>query len=249
MTHKQSRITLDRFDAVLFDLDGVLTDTAKIHAACWEKMFDEFLQKRAARIGEPFLPFDSTTDYQRYVDGKLRLDGVRSFLDARGIHLLEGNANDPAEKETIHGLGNRKNALVQETLAVEGVDVYAEATDFVRRLRRAGLRTAIVSASRNCSAVLAAAGITNLFDAQIDGNVAARLHLAGKPAPDTFLAAARQLGVEPARAVVVEDAVSGVQAGRAGQFGLVIGVARKNDAGVLRESGADIVVANLSELL
>ena len=249
MTSLQSRITPDRFDAVLFDLDGVLTDTAKIHAACWKKMFDEFLRKQTAHSGEPFRPFDSTSDYQRYVDGKLRLDGVRSFLTARGIHLPEGDTSDPADRDTVNGLGKRKNAMVQETLAVEGVDVYAGSIDFVRRIRRAGLRTAIVSASRNCSAILAAAGITDLFEVRIDGEVAAQLHLAGKPAPDTFLAAARQLGVEPTRAVVVEDAVSGVQAGKAGQFGLVVGVARKGDANALQDNGADIVVADLSELL
>jgi len=249
MTHLPSCITLDRFDAVLFDLDGVLTDTAKIHAACWKKMFDEFLQKRAAHTEQPFRPFDSAYDYQHYVDGKLRLDGVRSFLTSRGIHLPEGDASDPVDRETVHGLGNRKNALVQEILTLKGVDVYAGSIDFVRRIRRAGLRTAIVSASRNCPAVLAAAGIVDLFDVRIDGEVAARLHLAGKPAPDTFLAAARRLGVEPARAVIVEDAVSGVQAGRAGQFGLVVGVARKDDANALRDNGADIVVADLSELL
>jgi len=249
MSRAQSPITPDRFDAVLFDLDGVLTDTAKIHAACWKKMFDEFLQKWAARTGEPFLPFDSTADYQQYVDGKLRLDGVRSFLASRRIQLPEGDTNDPMDKETILGLGNRKNALVQDTLATEGVDVYAGSIDFVHRIRRAGLRAAIVSASRNCTAVLAAAGITDLFDVQIDGNVATRLQLAGKPAPDTFLTAARQLSVAPARAVVVEDAVSGVQAGRAGQFGLVIGVARHDNAAALQENGADIVVTDLRELL
>lgn len=249
MGRMHTPITRERFDAVLFDLDGVLTDTAKVHAVCWKKMFDEFLRERAARTGEPFRPFDIVHDYQRYVDGKLRADGVRSFLASRGILMSEGHPNDPVDSETIHALGKRKNALVQETLAAEGVDVYPGSVDFVRQLRRSGIRTAIVSASRNCPAVLAAAGITDLFDARVDGEVAARLGLAGKPAPDTFLAAARQLGVEPIRTVVVEDAVSGVQAGQAGQFGLVIGVARKGEACVLRENGADIVVNDLSELL
>lgn len=249
MDHTQSLITRERFDAVLFDLDGVLTDTAKVHAACWKKMFDEFLWERAARTREPFRPFDIVHDYQRYVDGKLRADGVRSFLASRGIIVPEGHPSDPVDGETIHALGKRKNALVQETLAADGVDVYPGSVDFVRQLRRSGIRTAVVSASRNCQAVLGAAGITDLFDVRVDGEVAARLGLAGKPAPDTFLAAARQLGVKPARTVVVEDAVSGVQAGKAGQFGLVIGVARKGDACVLRKNGADIVVTDLSELL
>jgi beta-phosphoglucomutase family hydrolase len=249
MNQSHRPVTPERFDAVLFDLDGVLTDTAKVHAACWKKMFDEFLRKRSTQTGEAFRPFDSDTDYKRYVDGKLRYEGVRSFLQSRGIHLPYGDPSDPASHETICGLGNRKNELIQEVLATEGVEVYERSLPFVRHLRSVGMRTAIVSASRNCPAVLAAAGIADLFDVRVDGEVASRLHLAGKPAPDTFLEAARQLGVEPARAVVVEDAISGVQAGRAGQFGLVIGVARKGEADALRENGADVVVADLSELL
>lgn len=249
MSQSPRTVTPERFDAVLFDLDGVLTDTAKVHAACWKKMFDEFLQKRTAQTGEAFRPFDSDNDYRRYVDGKLRYEGVRSFLQSRGIHLPYGDPSDPAHRETICGLGNRKNELIQEVLATEGVEVYDGSLPFVHHLRSVGMRTAIVSASRNCPAVLAAAGIVDLFDVRVDGEVASRLHLAGKPAPDTFLEAARQLGVEPARAVVVEDAIAGVQAGRAGQFGLVIGVARKGEANALQENGADIVVADLSELL
>jgi beta-phosphoglucomutase family hydrolase len=249
MGQSHRTVTPERFDAVLFDLDGVLTDTAKVHAACWKTMFDEFLRSRATRTGEAFRPFDSDTDYKRYVDGKLRYEGVRSFLQSRGIHLPYGNPSDPASHATICGLGNRKNELIQEVLATDGVEVYERSLPFVHHLRSVGMRTAIVSASRNCPAVLAAAGIASLFDVRIDGEVASRLHLAGKPAPDTFLEAARQLGVEPARAVVVEDAISGVQAGRAGQFGLVIGVARKGEADALRENGADVVVTDLSELL
>jgi beta-phosphoglucomutase family hydrolase len=242
-------VTPEQFDAVLFDLDGVLTDTAKVHAACWKKMFDEFLRNQVAQTGEPFRPFDIDTDYKQYVDGKLRYEGVRSFLHSRGIRLPDGDPGDPAHRETICGLGNRKNDLIQEVLATDGVEVYDRSLPFVHHLRSVGIRTAIVSASRNCPAVLAAAGLADFFDVRVDGEVAARLHLAGKPAPDTFLEAARQLGVEPARAVVVEDAIAGVQAGRAGQFGLVIGVARKGEEDALRENGADIVVADLSELL
>jgi alpha,alpha-trehalase len=249
MNQSHRTITPERFDAVLFDLDGVLTDTAKVHAACWKKMFDAFLRNRAAQTKESWRPFDSDADYKQYVDGKLRYEGVRSFLQSRGIQLPYGDPGDPPSRETICGLGNRKNELIQEVLATDGVEVYERSLPFVHYLRSVGIRTAIVSASRNCPAVLAAAGIAHLFDVRVDGEVAARLHLAGKPAPDTFLAAARQLAVEPARAVVVEDAISGVQAGRAGQFGLVIGVARKGEANALRENGADVVVADLSELL
>ncbi|MGE0680643.1 MAG: HAD family hydrolase [Candidatus Binatia bacterium] len=249
MSHTPLPITVEHFDAVLFDLDGVLTDTAKVHASCWKKMFDEFLQKRAAHAGESFQPFDIIHDYQRYVDGKLRYDGVRSFLASRGITLPDGEPHDPPTRETVCGLGNRKNELIQEILATEGVEVYERSVHFVRHLRNTGLRTAIVSASRNCPTVLAVAGITDLFDIRVDGEVAAQLHLAGKPAPDTFLEAARQLEVEPKRAVVVEDAIAGVQAGKAGGFGLVIGVARKGDARDLKENGADIVVSDLGKLL
>jgi alpha,alpha-trehalase len=212
-------------------------------------MFDAFLRRRAERLGEPFTPFDADADYQAYVDGKPRYEGVRSFLDARRIELPYGDPGDPAARETVCGLGNRKNELIQEVLAAEGVEVYASSVELVRQLRRAGIRTAVVSSSRNCEAVLAAAGIGHLFEVRVDGMTAARDGLAGKPAPDTVLAAARRLGAPPARTAVVEDARSGVQAGRAGGFGLVIGVARHGDAGALRRSGADIVVADLEELL
>ena len=239
----------DRFDAVLFDLDGVLTATAKLHATCWKKMFDEYLAQRAAALNELFQPFDIATDYKQYVDGKLRYDGVRAFLESRDIHLPWGDPEDPPDRATICGLGNRKNELIQELLASGAVEVFESSADLVRQLRGAGLKTAVVSASKNCEAILQAAGIADLFDARVDGVVAARLHLSGKPAPDTFLEAARQLGVEPERSVVVEDAVSGVQAGRAGGFGLVIGVDRKGDPEALRNNGADIVVGDLGELL
>lgn len=249
MTQRSRLITPDRFEAVLFDLDGVLTQTAKVHAICWKRMFDDFLEKRAAVRNEPFRPFEIATDYKLYTDGKLRYEGVRSFLESRGIELPYGDPEDPPTAETICGLGNRKNELIHEVLQSEGADVFEGSVALVRQLHDQGMKTAVVSASRNCDAVLKAAGIDDLFDLRVDGNVAARLNLEGKPAPDTFLEAAKELGVHPRRAVIVEDAVSGVQAGRAGGFGLVIGVDRKGDARALEENGADLVVSDLGELL
>jgi beta-phosphoglucomutase family hydrolase len=234
---------------VLFDLDGVLTATAKIHAACWKKMFDEFLRKRAEERGEPFRPFDIATDYYRYVDGKLRYDGVRSFLESRAIDLPFGNPDDPEGAPTIIGLGKLKDNLVKAELKKGNVEIYEGGVALARHVRRLGMKSAVVSASKNCEAVLEAAGIAGLFDLRVDGVVADRLNLPGKPAPDTFLKAAELLGVEPARAVVVEDAISGVQAGRAGNFGLVVGVDRQGDAEALRQNGADIVVTDLSVLI
>jgi HAD superfamily hydrolase (TIGR01509 family) len=212
-------------------------------------MFDEFLAARAAREGGTVQPFDLASDYPQYVDGKPRYDGVRSFLASRGITLAEGEPDDPPGRETVTGLGNRKNDLIRATLATEGVDVYEGSVALVRHLRAAGVKTAVVSSSRNAEAVLRAAGIADLFDDRIDGNVAKARQLAGKPSPDTFLAGAAALGVEPARAVVVEDAIAGVAAGRAGRFGLVIGVDREGRPEALRASGADIVVADLAELV
>lgn len=241
-------IARDRFDAVLFDLDGVLTATARLHAACWKRMFDEYLQRRAADTGEPFREFSIATDYRRYVDGKLRYDGVASFLRSRGIDLPHGGPDDPPDLETVCGLGNRKNELIGELLETDGVDVYDASVAWVRELRREGFATAVVSASKNCERVLRAAGIDDLFEVRIDGVVAGELGLAGKPAPDTFLEGARRLGVEPKRSVVVEDAVSGVEAGRAGGFGMVVGVDRTGNREALRAGGADLVVADLGEL-
>ena len=235
--------------ACLFDLDGVLTQTAKVHAAAWKEMFDAFLLERSARTGEPFVPFEIATDYALYVDGKLRPDGVRSFLASRGIVLPEGALDDPPTALTVHGLGTRKNNLVQTIIRRDGVDVYEGSVRFVTAVRDAGLRTAVVSASRNCREVLIAAGIEHLFEVRIDGVVAGEAGLPGKPAPDTFLAAAAALGVEPGRCAVFEDAVAGVAAGRAGAFGWVIGVDRIGHADALRGNGADIVVSDLSELL
>lgn len=234
--------------ACLFDLDGVLTRTATVHAAAWKEMFDAYLRERASP-DEPFQPFDIDSDYPRYVDGKLRQDGVRAFLASRGIELPEGTADDPPNEDTVHGLGNRKNALVQEIIRTRGVEVYDNSVRFVEAVRAAGCRRAVVSASRNCEAVLAAAGIEHLFEARIDGNVAAERGLPGKPAPDTYLAAADALRIEPGRCAVFEDAIAGVAAGRAGRFGWVVGVDRVGQADALREGGADIVVRDLGELL
>ncbi|MGW8284989.1 MAG: HAD family hydrolase [Candidatus Deferrimicrobiaceae bacterium] len=242
-------LSSDRFDAVLFDLDGVLTATAKVHAACWKRLFDEFLEERAATTGEALKPFDIVEDYKRYVDGKLRYEGVRSFLGSRGIDLPEGTPEEPPGNGTICGLGNRKDAMVQNMLEAEGVEVYEGSVKLVEQLRSRGIRTAVVSASKNCKVVLEAARISHLFDQVVDGEVAERLRLPGKPQPDTFLVAAERLGVVPERAVVVEDAISGVQAGRAGGFGLLIGVDRKGDPESLRQGGADIIVRDLSELV
>jgi beta-phosphoglucomutase family hydrolase len=235
--------------ACLFDLDGVLTQTAKVHARAWKEMFDGFLRGRAEQAGAPFEPFDLVKDYDEYVDGKPRYDGVRSFLVARGIELPEGAPDDPPNAQTVHGLGNRKNELVQALIERDGVQVYEGSVRYVRAVRDAGLGRAVVTSSANAGEVLAAAGIDDLFDVRIDGVVAARERLRGKPAPDTFLAGARALGVPPDRAAVFEDALAGVAAGRAGRFELVVGVDRVGQADALRAHGADIVVANLAELL
>ncbi len=239
----------DGITACLFDLDGVLTQTAKVHARAWKEMFDGFLRERAESTGEPFHEFDRPTDYDEFVDGKPRLDGVRSFLESRGIELPMGAPSDPPDAETIHALGTRKNDLVLALIREQGVEPYAGSVRYVEAAREAGLRRAVVSASTNCRDVLAAAGIEELFEVVVDGVVAEREGLAGKPAPDTFLAAARAFGVPPAQAVVYEDAQAGVQAGRAGDFGLVIGVDRTGQADALRRRGADVVVDDLAELL
>jgi alpha,alpha-trehalase len=241
-------IARSRFDAVIFDLDGVVTQTARVHAASWKRLFDAFLREWAAREGAPFRPFDVRGDYLEYVDGKPRYDGVESFLASRGIHLERGSPQDGPDVLTICGLGNRKNALLLEEIAAHGVEPYASTLDFIRSLRSQGFGTAIISSSRNCAAMLRAVGATELFDASVDGVESGRLGIAGKPAPDIFLEAARRLGVEPSRAVVVEDAISGVQAGRAGGFGCVIGVNRGGDPARLRDNGASVVVSDLAEV-
>jgi beta-phosphoglucomutase family hydrolase len=239
----------DGVTACLFDLDGVLTQTAKVHAAAWQEMFDAYLRQRATERGEEFVAFDPVRDYDEYVDGKPRYDGVRSFLEARGIALSEGALDDPPSAETIHGLGNRKNEIVLKLIREDGVQPYEGSVRYVHAARDAGLRRSVVSSSTNCRDVLAAAGIEDLFEVVIDGHVAERDHLAGKPAPDTFLAGAKQLGVEAAQAVVFEDALAGVEAGRAGNFGFVVGVDRVGQADALKTHGADTVVRDLDELL
>jgi alpha,alpha-trehalose phosphorylase len=226
------------YDAVLFDLDGVLTSTASLHAACWKAVFDDVLDDWARRTGDAQEPFDLERDYLAHVDGKAREDGVRDFLDARGVRDYDVNA-----------IAERKQALVEDALAREGVTAFPGSVQWVRYLRRAGVRTAVVSSSANCDEVLRAAGIAGLFELTIDGRDVASLGLRGKPAPDGFLEAARRLGVAPHRAVVVEDALAGVAAGRAGDFGVVIGVARSAKPADLRAAGAHLVVEDLGDLL
>jgi beta-phosphoglucomutase family hydrolase len=235
--------------ACLFDMDGVLTRTAEVHAAAWREMFDAFLRTRAERGAEPFVAFDPVADYDEYVDGKARDDGTRSFLASRSIELPEGRPDDPPETETVHGLGNRKNELVLSRIRQDGVGVFEGSVAYVRAVGKAGLRRAVVSSSANCRDVLEAAGIEDLFDERVDGLTAERDHLAGKPAPDMYLAAAKALGVAPAQAAVFEDALAGVAAGRAGAFGRVIGVDRAGQGDALLAHGADLVVRDLGELL
>jgi beta-phosphoglucomutase family hydrolase len=239
----------DGIRGCLFDLDGVLTKTAKVHDAAWKEMFDSFLRQRAERTGQPNAAFDPVKDYDEYVDGKPRADGTRSFLESRGIELPEGSPDDPPDAETVNGLGNRKNVILLKLIKENGVEAYEGSVRYVRAARDAGLRRAVVSSSANCRDVLVAAGIEDLFEARIDGVVAVREHLRGKPAPDTFLAGARALGLEPQAAAVFEDALAGVAAGRAGGFGYVVGVDRAGQAEALKAHGADIVVEDLAELL
>jgi beta-phosphoglucomutase family hydrolase len=244
----QRAITRDRYDAVLLDFDDVITDTASIHAACWKQMFDEYLQNRAIQRGESFRPFDVAADYRLYVDGKPRFDGVRDFLASRDINLPEGSLDDPPQAETVCGLGNRKNDLVNKIIEEVGVEPYAGSVKLLHQFRHEGFKIAVVTSSQNCAAVLKSAKLDDLFEVRVDGNTIHAQHLAGKPAPDTFLMAAKLLGVEPRRAIVIEDAISGVEAGFAGNFGLVIGVARKGNAEELRHHGAHLVVNDLGEL-
>jgi alpha,alpha-trehalose phosphorylase len=241
-------IDWSRYQAVLFDLDGVLTDTARLHSTAWKATFDDYLRVRAESTGELFVPFDIESDYRSYVDGRPRFEGVDGFLRSRGIALPRGAPTDPAGHATVCAIGNLKNELVAEMLDERGVDVYPGSLDLLNELRGLGIPMAVVTSSANASAVLARAELTGVFDAQVDGAVAAALGLRGKPHPDPFLEAARRLGVEPERAVVVEDAISGVRAGKDGGFGLVIGVDRHGDAESLRTSGADVVVTDLGEL-
>lgn len=243
-------MTLDfkSFDAWLFDMDGVITNTATLHARSWKAMFDSYLKDRTNRTGEPFIPFEVEHDYHTYVDGKPRYEGVDCFLRHRNIVLPFGTPEDPADAETVCGLGNRKNIEVNRELETNGAEVYPSSLHLVRRLKELGKKVGIVTSSKNCDLILGAAGIKGLFDIQLDGVVAAARKIPGKPNPDTYVEASRMLGCEPSQAVVVEDALSGVQAGRAGRFGLVLGVDRVGNAAALLENGADIVVQDLGEI-
>ncbi|MFI1562038.1 beta-phosphoglucomutase family hydrolase [Streptomyces sp. NPDC020490] len=231
--------------ACLFDLDGVVTKTAVVHAAAWKETFDAFLRERD---GEGFRPFDAGADYDEYVDGRPRADGVRTFLASRGIELPEGHPDDPPQAQTVNGVGNRKNVLLLERIRTQGVETYDGTLRYIREARARGLKTAIVSSSANTRDVLHSTGIEDLFDVRVDGVVAAERGLPGKPRPDTFLAAARDLGVEPSRAAVFEDALAGMDAGRSGRFGYVVGVDRVGQSEALYAHGADIVVKDLAEL-
>lgn len=235
------------FDASIFDLDGVITRTARVHATTWKRLFDDYLRKRSQRTGQPFREF-TDADYRAHVDGLPRYDGVATFLASRAIDLPRGNPSDPPERETVCGLGNRKNALFQEVLRTQGVEVFDTSIALLRRMRAEGVKIGLVSSSRNARAVLDTAKLTELFDVIVDGNDAARLGLKGKPDPDIFLAAAERLGVPPAEVMMVEDAQSGVAAGRAGGFAMVVGVDREGQRDALLRAGADLVVADLAEL-
>jgi beta-phosphoglucomutase family hydrolase len=235
--------------ACLFDLDGVLTQTALVHNAAWKQTFDAFLRLWSQHEGQPFVPFDSGPDYHQYVDGRPRADGVRTFLASRGITLPEGAPDDSPDAETVNGIGNRKNELVLQKIQEGAVQVYPGSVDYLHAVRDAGLRRAVVSASANCADVLRAAGIADLLEVRVDGVTARTENLPGKPAPDTFLYGAKLLGVTPEQCAVFEDALAGVAAGKAGGFGIVVGVDRVGQADALREHGADIVVQDLAELL
>jgi beta-phosphoglucomutase family hydrolase len=243
-------VSIDRstFDAFLFDLDGVITRTAGLHASAWKKLFDEYLAALAARTGAPLVPFDIVTDYRAHVDGKPRHAGIRDFFASRGIRLPEGTPQDDASQNTVHGLGERKNRYLLATLEQEGVRVYKSAVALVREALSVGVKTAVVSSSRNTAAILRVARLTDLFQVRVDGGEGARLGLPGKPDPAMFLEAAKRLGVPPARGVVFEDATAGVEAGRRGGFGLVVGVGDADQAERLREHGADVVVADLATI-
>jgi beta-phosphoglucomutase family hydrolase len=238
----------DGVNTCLFDLDGVLTQTAKVHFAAWKQMFDEYLKQRAERTDEDFREF-TQDDYDQYVDGKPRYEGVESFLESRGIQLERGKPDDPPDAETVDGLGNRKNELVLKLIHDQGVEPYEGSVRYLHAARDAGFRRAVVSSSANCKDVLEAAGIEDLLEVRMDGVVAEREHLKGKPAPDTYLKAAEMLGSEPKACAVFEDALAGVESGRAGNFGCVVGVDRVGQAAALKEHGADVVVKDLADLL
>ena len=235
--------------ACLFDLDGVLTDTASVHTKAWKVMFDRFLKQRAEQSGQPFVPFDPVDDYLKYVDGKKREDGVRSFLASRGIELPDGDPDDSGDKDTVYGLGTRKNDAFQETLHTDGVKVFDGSRRYLEKVTAAGLATAVVSSSANTRQVLEITGLDKFIQQRVDGVTLREEHIAGKPAPDSFLRAAQLLDIAPAAAAVFEDALSGVAAGHAGHFGYVVGVDRVGQADELRSHGADVVVTDLGDLL
>jgi beta-phosphoglucomutase family hydrolase len=234
--------------ACLFDLDGVLTQTASVHRAAWQETFNDCL-KRWEQQGEPLAPFDPAADYNDYVDGRPRADGVRAFFASRGITVPDGESDDPPDRDTVYGIGTRKNEILLRRIREDGVRVFDGAVTYLRAVERAGLRRAVVSASENTREVLKVTNLTDFFEVVVDGVVAKTENLRGKPEPDTFLACAQRLGVAPAQAVVFEDAVAGVAAGRAGGFGYVVGVDRVGHAEDLRRNGADVVVDDPVELL
>jgi beta-phosphoglucomutase family hydrolase len=243
------RFNLKQFGAILCDLDGVITQTARLHAAAWKRLFDDYLREVAARTGSPFKPFDVEEDYRVYVDGKPRHEGVRDFLASRAVALPSGTPGDGPDRETCYGLGNRKDKHFKVALRETGVVAYPNTVKFLHLTRALGLKMAVVSSSHHCAEIIETVGLSPLFDVRVDGHEIDRLRLAGKPAPDSFLEAARRLAVEPRQGIVIEDALAGVQAGHAGGFGLVIGVDRHNQTQALRDQGADIVVADLGEVL
>lgn len=236
------------FDAVIFDMDGVITKTAVVHSSAWKKMFDEYLRYREKQYGEPFHEFTHAQDYLSFVDGRPRYKGVDAFLKSRGITLPFGDPNNDPGKETVCGLGNRKDQLFNRVLEEDGVGVYASTLNLIRELLDRGVKIGVATSSKNCLVILKKAGITHLFATRVDGVVSAQMGLKGKPEPDIFTTASGNLGVKPQRAIVVEDAVSGVQAGAKGHFGLVLGVARENNARELKTNGADFVVGDLAEI-
>ncbi len=238
------------FDAAVFDLDGVITFTARVHAAAWKQLFDDYLLSRQQRFGEPFRPFDEQADYHRFVDGKLRYDGVQSFLQSRGIQIPRGEPSDSSDQETICGLGNRKDEMFTRRVEELGVDVDHDAVRFARELRDAGVRVGLASSSKNAEPILRRVGLLDLFGAVVDGVASEKLSLHGKPAPDIFLTCLYRMipGADPRRAMIVEDAISGVEAGRRGGFGLVLGVDRNPSSNALREHGADIVIRSFAEI-
>ncbi len=245
---QNAEININKYLAVIFDLDGVITHTARVHAAAWKRMFDEYLKKRGDREGKEYRPFDDEKDYYRFVDGKPRYEGAESFLESRGISIPYGSPQDPVDRETICGLGNKKNQYFLEHLKENGVESYPSTRDFVQKMRASRKRVAVISSSRNAQAVLEASGDLDLFPVVVDGEEASKRRLKGKPEPDIFLEAARRLEVSPENCIIIEDALSGVEAGRAGGFALVIGIDRSGKNTELKSRGADIVVNDLSQI-